>query len=363
MTMSKNENSLLCLLKIAFQGIESDLCAFESLTLEDWIQVRSLAERQGVSVIAFEAIDILSKSGIKLNMHRKYKSSWIAKAAFIENNYHRQMKDATALTKLWMENGIRTLVFKGLALSRYYPVPEHREFCDFDCYLFGEFEKGNKVAFDAGCNVDTGWYKHSQIRFYGLMVENHNYFTQCRKVKKERELNKELVACLGDGSSLQPFEGTDMLLPPLPFEGLFIVYHAMTHFLLEGLSLRAFCDWTCWMKANQSKIDWMLFYARCSYYGFDRFVDAMNAICVDYFGLVITNTQIYIDRTYEDKVLENTLYEDSKLYNKGSKWYSRFGVIRNAFKYSWKFREIAQYSMIEFIWSYVRGFVFRAEND
>lgn len=90
----------------------------------------------------------------------------------------------------------------------------------------------------------------------------------------------------------------------------------------------------------------------------------MNAICVDYLGLVITNTDITIDRTYSEKVLANTLHEDSKIYNKGGgKWNSRFGVVRNAFKYSWKYREIAQYSMCEYLWSYARGLLMKEEEN
>ncbi len=77
-----------------------------------------------------------------------------------------------------------------------------------------------------------------------------------------------------------------------------------------------------------------------STFGFDRFVDAMNAICVDYLGLEIKNKGIIINRTYTDKVLEKTLYGDLKIYNKGGKWTSCIGIISNVFWCSWKFREI-----------------------
>lgn len=108
----------------------------------------------------------------------------------------------------------------------------------------------------------------------------------------------------------------------------------MVHFLLEGLMLRHICDWAYWMKANQNKISWSAFYSQCQQYdlyGLCRFVDAMNAISVDYLGLEITNKEVAIDRTYSERVLDNTLYEDSKLYSKSGKWYFRYDVIRNAF--------------------------------
>ena len=361
--MINTERSLFELLQVVIEGNVCGLGNACKLSEDEWTELFSVSQQQGVSALAFEAIDALYKEGKRLSVPQNIVLEMLRTSMLIQKNYSNQIVNSSALAKLWKESGINTLVFKGLALSRYYPVPSYREFGDFDCYLFGKYDEGNAVAKANGYRVDTGWYKHSQIYCNGVMAENHKYFTQCRKGKKERELNRELVSLLGDGSFLQRFENTELLLPPLMFEGLFFVYHAMSHFLLEGLTLRHFCDWACWMKANQSAIHWPEFYERCKYYGYDRFVDAMNAICVDYLGLVVTNTNIVIDRRYSEKVLDNTLHEDSKIYNKGGgKWHSRFGVVRNAFKYSWKYREIAQYSMWEYLWSYVRGLLKKEEE-
>ena len=362
--MTNTECSLFELLQVVIEGNVSGLGNACKLSEDEWTELFSVSQQQGVSALVFEAIDALYKGGNRLSVPKNIVLEMLNKVMVVEKNYSNQITNSTALAKLWKESGINTLVFKGLALSRYYPVPSYREFGDFDCYLFGKYDEGNTVAQAKGYRVDTGWYKHSQIYCNGVMAENHKYFTQCRKGKKERELNRELVSLLGDGSFLQRFENTELLLPPLMFEGLFFVYHAMSHFLLEGLTLRHFCDWACWMKANQNAINWHELYERCRYYGYDRFVDAMNAIGVAYLGLVNTNTDIVIERRYSEKVLDNTLHEDSKIYNKGEgKWFSRFGVVRNAFKYSWKYRKIAQYSMTSFLWGYVKGLVIKEEEN
>ena len=93
-----------------------------------------------------------------------FKQDWFGKVVLVENNYQWQLADSTVLVKLWKENGIH-MTFKRLALSRYYLTPTHCEFGDFDCYLSGKFEDGNRVASDADYKVDTGWYKHFHIRF------------------------------------------------------------------------------------------------------------------------------------------------------------------------------------------------------
>ncbi len=102
-------------------------------------------------------------------------------------------------------------------------------------------------------------------------------------------LNKQLVEILGDGNKLEKLNGTNILLPPIEFEGLFYLYHALNHFLVEGINLRHFCDWTFWLKANQSKVYWNRFYAQCKEYKYDRFVNVLNKIAIKYFGLEITN--------------------------------------------------------------------------
>ena len=121
-----------------------------------------MAESQGVSATTFEAIDSFIKGRSKANM--PFKQDWFGKVVLVENNYQWQLADSTVLVKLWKENGIH-MTFKRLALSRYYLNPTHCEFGDFDCYLSGKFEDGNRVASDADYKVDTGWYKHFHIRF------------------------------------------------------------------------------------------------------------------------------------------------------------------------------------------------------
>lgn len=151
------------------------------------------------------------------------------------------------------------------------------------------------------------------------MAENHRFFTQCRKGRKERVLNKELVSSIGEISGLKHLGDSNILLPPLAFEGLFLVYHSFGHFLSEGLSLRHICDWAFWMKANQDKIDWESFYSKCCNYGYGKFLDVITAISVNRLGLIITNPKVKIIDTFVKKVLDNTIYEDSKIYSRGGK--------------------------------------------
>lgn len=363
MKLDKTYTIFLTLIRYAL--FRSDVSEEEllSLSASEWKTVMEISQKQGVYAIAFDAYQALSKRGLRLSLSEIDLMKWFGYSSVIEKKYLDNLEKSKELAQLWKDNCIDTLVFKGLAMSRFYPIPSHREFGDFDCYLFGCYDKGNLIAERAGSAVDTGWYKHSQIRYKTIIAENHVYFTQCRKGKKERNINAELIEALGDPSVLDKYDDTCLLLPSLSFEGLFMVYHTMAHFLLEGLSLRQICDWACWMHANQNHIAWGAFYHQCRKFDLERMVDILNAISVKYLGLEITNRDISFDESFADKVLLNTLFEDSKIYSRGGKWYSRFAVIGNAFKYSWKYREVAKYSMHSYIWSYIYGFIVREEED
>ena len=364
-TLTKINKFLLNLVRTAIVGREPDSSAFGNLSAAQWREIMHLAHKQGVSALALEGVESLP-AGYRPSKDVLLK--WIAQSVSIEDHYNVHLQLAKELCGRWDEAGIRTMVFKGLAHSRYYPLPAHREFGDFDCFLFSDgkdgraFERGNRLAREFGAKVNDKWYKHSKISYKGLIVENHQYFTAARSSKKAKALNAYIVEALGDGSSLEKLGDSEILLLPLETEGLFMLYHSQMHFLVEGISLRHFVDWACWIKANQDKIEWSSFFERCRQFGLDGFALVSNAIAEDYLGVVL-NKGIDKDGTYAEKVILSALNDDSAIYNRGKgRWYERFHLIGNAFKYSWKFRDVAHYNIWEYLWSYVRGFVFREED-
>lgn len=337
----------------------------------DWQDVMKLAQKQGVRGLAYEALELLKSGDVGCGSFpdRMTLMKWYAQTAFLEKNiaiYVALVKDVDAL---WREHGIQTIVFKGLAHSRYYPKPAHREFGDFDCYLIDgqgqcAYRQGNRIAREEGWAVDDGWYKHSHIAYKQLTIENHQFFTSARRGGTDMALHRFMVEAIGDGSQLEKLEGTEIYVLPVEAEGLFMLYHSLTHFLVEGINLRHFVDWACWIKVNQDRIRWSDFYADCKRFRLDGFVDVLNTIAVKYLGVELHDQTIFADSAYAERTLESALYDDSSIYNRDKgRWYERFHVIGNAFKYSWKYRDVAHYSMMGYVWRFVYGFLRRGEED
>lgn len=337
----------------------------------DWDRVLQLAKKQGVRGLAYEALEFLKHTGAICASfpERMTLMQWYAQTAFVEKMTEQHLAMAKEVANMWQQQGIKTIVFKGMAHSRYYPNPNHREFGDFDCYLIDEngkcaYKQGNDIARGKGLSVDDGWYKHSHITYKRLTIENHQFFTSARRGGTDKLLHLYMVKSIGDGCRLEELNSIGIYVLPIMAEGLFMLYHSLTHFLVEGINLRHFVDWACWIKANQDNVQWRDFYAECKRFRLDGFVDVLNTIAVKYLGVELHDKTIFADSPHAWKTIESAIYDESSIYNRSKgRLYERLHVISNAFKYSWKYRDVAHYSMIRYVWQFIYGFVRRGEDD
>lgn len=337
----------------------------------DWSQVMQLAKNQGVRALVFEALELLKQADEACDNFpdRMTVMQCYAQTAFVEKMYAQHLTLANEVARLWQQHGVKTIVFKGVAHSRYYTKPGHREFGDLDCYLIDAqgrcaYQAGNEEARKYGLKVDDGWYKHSHIQYKQLTIENHRFFTAVRRGGTDKRLHDFMVEAIGNGKQLEKLDGTELYVLPLEAEGLFMLYHSLLHFLVEGINLRHFVDWACWIKANQDKVVWADFYAKCKRFKLDGFVDVLNTIAVKYLGVELHDPTIFADSAYAERTIESALYDDTAIYNRSKGiWYERVHVIGNAFKHSWKYRDVAHYSMVGYVWQFVYGFLKKGEED
>ena len=362
--MDKSAKTLLLLLNIA---INKKILPVAPKV--NWLKLRCVALKQGLSGLAYEALELLKRNdaGFADFPDTPNLMQWYMQTDYVETAYAKHVALANEVAICWRQKGIKTIVFKGMAHSRYYPTPEHREFGDFDCYLIDEhgncaYREGNEIARKNGYAVDDSWYKHSHISYKKLTIENHQFFTSARRGGTDKALHQYIVEAIGDGLNLERLRDTDIYVLPLKAEGLFLLYHSLTHFLVEGINLRHFVDWACWIKANQDKIAWKEFYTLCKRFRLDGFVDVMNTIAVKYLGVELHDKSIFVESKYAKRTIQSALYDDPSIYNRSKgRWYERWRVISNSFRYSWKFRDVAHYSMIGYVWQFVYGFLRRKE--
>lgn len=342
------------LLRLLRRGLGTD--AADPLPLDGacWQRVFREAAAQGVLALVWDGVRQLPA---ELQPPRELRLQWAYNVERIEQRYAAQRVRAEQLAQIFAGEGIRTVVLKGLAVSRLYPVPEHRPCGDLDCFLMGDYERGNRVAEAAGATVARDFYKHSHIDFRGLAVENHCFCTAVRGSRRHKAFERHLQGLLA-AASMQPLPDTELLVPPADFTALFLTCHALTHFLSEGISLRHLCDWAVFIDREGDRVDWPAFCRVAAEHRLLRFAEVLSELSVRCLG-VAQNPLPASVTPLADRVLKNILDERRPVFNtSASTWMRRLMLVGNLWRDRWKFRELCGGSfLLEFL-RYPYGFLF-----
>lgn len=322
-----------------------------ALSAEEWRSVYDAAVRGGVCALVWDAVQRLDKA---LWPPRELRLQWGVGASMIAAGYNDRKAKILELTDRWAEAGIKTYCLKGLSLSHYYPKPELRESGDFDCWLGGDFERGNEVAVSFGAAYDPHGYRHSVLVYNGLKVENHRYFLAIRGNERYKRLERYLHEVISCDCGI---DDSNLYYPSSMFHAMFLTMHALNHFLYEGIRLRHLCDWTCFVNAERENVDWDEFHKWCEMVGAARFVAALNAICAEYLGLDLSGTSLVRDDRFASRILIDTLEGGARVSGMSSLWRQRMAKIRNIIASRWKFNEVYDRNFLSSIVRSVVGIV------
>lgn len=333
--------------KILFQllakALNEDYCLdptiFENV---DWEEVMSLASKQGVNGLAFDALESIP---IASRPNRNLLLKWLGQSVYIEKVNDGYAQTVIELADKLTVEGVRVVVLKGLACASWYPNPLHRNSGDFDCFLCGDFDKGNDIALKIGSKLNRGYYKHSEFIYKKVNVENHRFMLNIRGNKNLKALEKHLHELLYERQACEHEYVTDsnIEIPCANFNALFLLVHTFTHFMDEGVKLKQLCDWAMFLKQNQDKVNWHEFYSWTERLRMKRFACAITDIAVRYLGVNLRNTDVIIDDTYSDRILVDALYESESIHNKGYSHVRKLYVLaKSMLKNNWKYKDIYQ---------------------
>lgn len=348
---------------------EENVSDFLLFSPKQWEQLAEMALEQGVSFIALDGVQvIMGELGTgcfsredNRDFWQQFILQWVGCTLECEDGNRRQFSVIDEIQKKWAASGIRMMLMKGTAMGTYYPNPNHRNPGDIDCFLFEDYAKGNETAKAWADKVDEGWYKHSQIFYGGQLIENHQYFVHTREGRSSKRLESVLLDTL-KVNDFDRLTGTDVLLPPPMFNALFLTYHALSHFLEEGLKLKQILDWAMFLKRDADKVDWQEFNCICNKFHLRRFADVCTDIAVHRLGVELTNPQITVNSPYTQKVFHSTLYDKDYVFSSGEcGWANRWHIVKNLFKYRWKFHQIYQHSVLRHLWYFATGYLFKTE--
>ncbi len=322
----------------------------------DWEKIKILAEQQGLSDIILDGIEQLPA---EQRPPQELLLEWIGETLQNESIYETQQKEAIKMAALFQNNGIRTYVLKGTVVAECYPKPSHRPSIDMDCYLlpkqsdFDAWSLGNDLIKAQGFEVVFDYYKNSTFYLSNLTVENHHYFTPFRGNKRLAALEKKLQSIIREDGGNNRLEGTWLYRPPVMVTSLFLIEHAYSHFLHEGLTWRMVLDWIMFSRKHEKEIDWRQLEAWIDEFGFRKFYDSYYRLGKYLIG------ELRAERLeFQDSLMLEDVWNELDVHEtvKGIK--GKLALVGNTWRARWKYKHFSNISMIHALWIQVKGFLF-----
>ncbi len=358
MEQNRLRNTLLALTRL---GI-SNVCTTIPDTI-DLSAIKILAEKQGLSAIVLDGLEEArrKRDGLRFNslQEKILLAQWIGEMSQSETIYSMQQQSAREMALLFHHSGIRTYVLKGTVVAECYPKPEHRPSVDMDCYLlpetgdFDAWEKGNRTINSKNYEVKYDYYKNSTFILPDLIVENHQYFTPFRGNKRLTSLEKVLQALIKKDIGENRIGDTWLFRPPVMVSALFLIEHAYSHFLHEGLTWRHVLDWMMYSKKHEKEINWNKLNARIDEFGFRKFYDSYYRLGQYLFGELSDES---LD--FKDRLMLRDVWEELDLHDTVQGLRGKLALVGNTWRARWKYRYFSDISMIHALWIQVRGFLF-----
>lgn len=262
--------------------LDNKYISVPKITGLEWDEVMEMSSRQGVLPVVVKNLNEAPPNG-GTPMVKEQLLHWIGVTLQNEQNYKMRMYVMRELAKLFDQEGIDIMFFKGASLAQMYPNPEWRVFSDVDYYLFGESERGIKILAERGIENSEYYHHHTQASFNGVLIENHYDFVERVNHKCDIVLDdalKELAE--EEGHSVKAaFLGEDVgnayLMTPT-MNAIFLMSHMSAHFVSETVSMRMLYDWALFLMKFAGEVDWnyvMLLYEKS---GMMKFVEIIMTI-------------------------------------------------------------------------------------
>ena len=278
-----------------------------------WREVFHLAAKHGVVAIAWDGIGRIANSGLltpEQMPDRTLKLQW---AVSVDNIAQRYCKHEALIGKLagfYHEHGIRLMLLKGYGISLYYPTPEHRECGDIDIWQFGEQKRADKLLRDIkGVKIDEDVHHHTTYVLNGILIENHFDFINIHAHTSNKLIERELQRRAHEEQpQIIEVNGQRVYLPSPNLNALFLLKHAASHFAAVELIFRQVLDWVLFVKRHHADIDWPWLYDFAKQMNLHKFLNCLNAIAIDHFGLEASTLPSFErNKALEERVLNDII--------------------------------------------------------
>lgn len=314
----------------------------------DWEKVYQLAEEQSVIGVVLAGIE-------KTNTNRTNNTNrppqdlllqWIGEVQIIEQQNKTMNEFVASLIEKLRKEDVYAILVKGQGIAQCYERPLWRSSGDVDLLLSDKnYEKAKKVLLPLAIDVEKEYktFKHQGLTMpEGFCVELHG--TLHSRLSKRIDL--EIDAAQKDifyGGNVRSWQNgrTQVFLPGVDSDVIFVFTHILHHFYIEGIGLRQICDWCRLLWKYKDSLNHGLLESRIRKMGLMSEWKAFYNLASKYLGMPDYGSGLMVrDSRYDkkaDRIMEFVLETGNFGHNRqkasgkvGSAWKKMKDFVRHA---------------------------------
>lgn len=297
MEFSSNVNTFLSLIRAGLwenSSIHDSWLMVHDSEQVNWEEVYRLAEEQSVMGLVLAGIE---HSNVK--PPQELLLQWIGEVQILEQQNKAMNKFIAELIERLRNSDIYALLVKGQGIAQCYERPLWRASGDVDLLLSDtNYEMAKTYLIPLASNVESErlYAKHLGMTIDDWVVELHGRLTCGLSVGIDNQIDIVQDAVFY-GREVRSWQNgdTQVFLPSVDNDIIFVFTHFLKHFYKDGLGLRQICDWCRLLWKYRSKIDLALLEKRIRKMGLISEWKAFGAFAVDYLGMPPETMPFYSD--------------------------------------------------------------------
>lgn len=277
----------------------------------DWEKVYQLAEEQSVTGVVLAGIE---HSFVK--PPQDLLLQWIGEVQIIEQQNKAMNEFVASLIEKLRKNDVYAILVKGQGIAQSHEKPLWRATGDVDLLLSEEnYQRAKKILIPLADDVEQEYksFKHIGMTLNGeYVVELHGTMHSRLSNRIDRGVDEAQNDVFFGGSVRSWQNGnTQVFLPRVDEDVIFVFTHILHHFYIEGIGLRQICDWCRLLYRYRSKLDLRLLESRIKRMGLMSEWKAFYNLANRYLGMPDYGSGLMVhDSRYDkkaDRIMEFVL--------------------------------------------------------
>ena len=311
-----DRNAFFALLRAGLWEKDVELREYGAI---DFSQVLRLAQEQ--SVVGLIAAGLERVKDVKIP--QEWTLQFVGQTLQIEQCNKAMNVFVEGLIEKLRENDIYALLVKGQGIAQCYEKPLWRASGDVDLLLSdSNYEKAKRllVPFASSVEQEFVFLKHFGMTIDGWEVELHGTL----RPRLTKRIDKIVDGVQGDvffGGKVRSWMNgnTQVFLPALDEDVIFVFTHILHHFYKEGIGLRQICDWCRLLYTYKDTINQELLESRLRKMGLITEWKAFYNLASRYLGMPDLDSSFIVHDSKFDKKADRIMEFVMEVGNFGHK--------------------------------------------